>query len=154
MEPLQIVLIVMWGVIFIIALSMELSTASFVSIWFALGALVSLVLAIFNVRWFIQVPVFVVVSILALIISRPLYLKFLKNKVGDNLTNTDSMVGQVFELRTPIAHNQKGTIQVRDLIWEVHADTPIAEGQKVKVVKIVGNRLEVEALDAKEEKHD
>ena len=70
MEPLQIGLIVMWGIVFIIALSMELSTASFVSIWFALGALVSLVLAIFNVKWFIQVPVFVVISVVALEIGR------------------------------------------------------------------------------------
>ncbi|MGD9813237.1 MAG: NfeD family protein [Bacilli bacterium] len=153
MEPLQIGLIVMWGIVFIIALSMELSTASFVSIWFALGALVSLVLAIFNVKWFIQVPVFVVISVVALVISRPIYTKYLKNKAGDNPTNADAIVGQVYELRTPIMNNQKGTVQVRDVIWDVVSDQPIDAGQKVKVIRIAGNRLEVEAVEIKEEKN-
>lgn len=153
MEPLQIGLIVMWGIVFIIALSMELSTASFVSIWFALGALVSLVLAIFNVKWFIQVPVFVVISVVALVISRPIYTKYLKNKAGDNPTNADAIVGQVYQLRTPIMNNQKGTVQVRDVIWDVVSDQPIDAGQKVKVVRIAGNRLEVEAVEIKEEKN-
>lgn len=153
MEPLQIGLIVMWGIVFIIALSMELSTASFVSIWFALGALVSLVLAIFNVKWFIQVPVFVVISVVALVISRPIYTKYLKNKAGDNPTNADAIVGQVYELRTPIMNNQKGTVQVRDVIWDVVSDQPIDAGQKVKVIRIAGNRLEVEAVEIKEGKN-
>ncbi|MDD2398423.1 MAG: NfeD family protein [Bacilli bacterium] len=153
MEPLQIGLIVMWGIVFIIALSMELSTASFVSIWFALGALVSLVLAIFNVKWFIQVPVFVVISVVALVISRPIYTKYLKNKAGDNPTNADAIVGQVYQLRTPIMNNQKGTVQVRDVIWDVVSDQPIDAGQKVKVIRIAGNRLEVEAVEIKEEKN-
>lgn len=153
MEPLQIGLIVMWGIVFIIALSMELSTASFVSIWFALGALVSLVLAIFNVKWFIQVPVFVVISVVALVISRPIYTKYLKNKAGDNPTNADAIVGQVYQLRTPIMNNQKGTVQVRDVIWDVVSDQPIDAGQKVKVIRISGNRLEVEAVEIKEEKN-
>lgn len=153
MEPLQIGLIVMWGIVFIIALSMELSTASFVSIWFALGALVSLVLAIFNVKWFIQVPVFVVISVVALVISRPIYTKYLKNKAGDNPTNADAIVGQVYQLRTSIMNNQKGTVQVRDVIWDVVSDQPIDAGQKVKVIRIAGNRLEVEAVEIKEEKN-
>lgn len=153
MEPLQIGLIVMWGIVFIIALSMELSTASFVSIWFALGALVSLVLAIFNVKWFIQVPVFVVISVVALVISRPIYTKYFKNKAGDNPTNADAIVGQVYQLRTPIMNNQKGTVQVRDVIWDVVSDQPIDAGQKVKVIRIAGNRLEVEAVEIKEEKN-
>jgi membrane protein implicated in regulation of membrane protease activity len=97
--------------------------------------------------------VFVVISVVALVISRPIYTKYLKNKAGDNPTIADAIVGQVYQLRTPIMNNQKGTVQVRDVIWDVVSDQPIDAGQKVKVIRIAGNRLEVEAVEIKEEKN-
>lgn len=82
METLQIMAIVVWSIVIVGTIIIELAGPQVVSIWFTLGALVSLILAIFNVELWIQIVVFVGVSLVALAITKPLYDKFLKKEMA------------------------------------------------------------------------
>ena len=62
-----------WTVVFAAALIIELATPSaLISVWFALGALVSLLLALAAVPLWGQLAAFALVSLIALCVIRPI----------------------------------------------------------------------------------
>ncbi|MBQ8758746.1 MAG: hypothetical protein IJZ20_03540, partial [Clostridia bacterium] len=60
--------IYIWLGIAIISVLVEISTAGLTAIWFAPAALLSMLLAIFNVPVSVQIPVFIIVSGLLMLI--------------------------------------------------------------------------------------
>ena len=74
-EWTQIGLIIAWGVLLVLTVVVEAYSVELVSIWFSLGALVALILAIINVDIWIQFLVFTLVSIVSLIFGRMLFKK-------------------------------------------------------------------------------
>ena len=80
-----------WLMIFIVLLLIEICTVNLVSIWFALGALLSFFIAMFTNNIFIQLGVFVIVSIITLLITKPIINRVKGNKVATNLDRTVGM---------------------------------------------------------------
>ena len=67
-----------WLIVFVVLLLAELTTVGLTTIWFAIGALVSLIsVTVFNPNWYIQLIIFIVVSVVSLITLRPRFLVFL-----------------------------------------------------------------------------
>ena len=64
-----------WLAITVVALIVEFSTANIVSIWFAGGGLISLILSAFNLAWYIHIPAFIIVSAVLLLCFRRLVIK-------------------------------------------------------------------------------
>ena len=62
-----------WIAVIVIAVIVEAASVQLLSVWFALGGLVALILSIFNISTTIQIIVFAAVSIISLI----LFLDFL-----------------------------------------------------------------------------
>ena len=81
-----------WFIIFLVLLGVEFATINLVTIWFALGALVSTFLSFYIESIAIQSATFVIVSILALILTKPVLKKF--NLVQQNPTNSDRFIGK------------------------------------------------------------
>ena len=65
-----------WFVVFLIALVLEIATINLVSLWFAIGALAAMLTAYFTDSIVMQIIVFIVVSIVSLLITKPLVRKF------------------------------------------------------------------------------
>ena len=63
-------LVYVWLAVVVFTLIIEFSTTDMISIWFAGGALVALILAAFNVWWVIQLIAFIVVSAVLLALFR------------------------------------------------------------------------------------
>ena len=83
-----------WLAVFIIAFIVEACTQDLVSIWFSVGALVSLILSIFdNIPYWVEIIVFVVVTAITFVLTRPLVKKVLKNQIRK--TNVDEFVGNI-----------------------------------------------------------
>ena len=61
-NDLQLIMIIVWIAIFILAIIIELSTEQLVSIWVSGGAIVGMILAICSVPWYIQVLSSILVS--------------------------------------------------------------------------------------------
>ena len=81
-----------WLIALAVLLVIEIITLGLTTIWFAGGALVAFVLALFNVPLLVQITVFLVVSILLLLFTRPVVEKRLNESRVK--TNVNSMIGK------------------------------------------------------------
>lgn len=129
----------------------EACTTSLTTIWFAGGAIVSFILALLKVPEWIQLLVFVVVSIVLLILTRPFVVKILK--VGNVKTNIDSIIGQKATVIEEINNAQNtGRVTVKGQEWSARArddDEVISKGTVVEVSEITGVKLIVSIVSGK-----
>lgn len=123
----------------------EAFTSQLVSIWFVIGAGCAAVTTIFTPSIPIQSAVFLIVSLLALIVTRPLVVRLKKSKSRIS-TNADRLIGRIGEAISDIEDAEKiGQVKVSGEIWSAKSsDTPISKGEKVKVLSIEGVKLIVE----------
>ena len=123
----------------------EASTTQLVSLWFVLGAVAAAVSTIFTPSIFIQLVVFLVVSALSLLITRPLVKRFhsRRSSIG---TNADRLIGQHGIVTKAIADPfSVGQVKVLGETGSAQAEiTPIEVGAKVEILEIEGVRLIVE----------
>lgn len=131
-----------WGVIFIVTLIAELASAQLISIWFAVSALITFVVSFF-VPFPVQIIIFVVISALLLIITRPLMKKISAKEVP---TNADLDIGKTVML-TEEVNNDKctGRAILNGVGWmAVSVDNEIIpKDSMVKIEKINGAKLMV-----------
>ena len=72
---------IFWLVLLVIFVVAEALTTTLVSIWFAAGALVALIVAVLNLPIGLQAGAFIVISLLLLILTRPIARKILDPKI-------------------------------------------------------------------------
>lgn len=135
-----------WFIAFLILLFIELATVNLVSIWFAIGSLAAFITTFFTDNIIIQVGVFIVVSIISLILTKPIIKKFKANEVVP--TNSDRVIGKRAEVVKKITEDEYGEVRVLGNVWTAVAKETFEVGQKVKVKAIDGVKLVV----CKEEK--
>ncbi len=132
---------IIWGILFFALIIIESATAQLVSIWFALGSLAAFITTLCVDSFLIEFAVFVFVSLLFLIVTRPLLKKFIKKKPEP--TNLDGIIGQEAIVIEEIdnLHNQ-GRIMHNGLSWNARTQTDetaiIAKNSKVLITKIQG----------------
>lgn len=130
-----------WGLLFFVLLFVEIITVNLVSIWFAIGAIVSLIISLFTDSILIQLIAFIIVSIISLILTKPIVKKTVNSKV--EATNLDRVIGKVGVVTKKIASDNYGEIKVLGTIWTAVSDEEINEKEKVVVNKIEGVKLVV-----------
>ena len=126
-----------WLIAAIVLVIIELLTAGFGVICFAIGALFSALVAYFtpNILW--QLLTFAVVSLLAFFFLRPVFIKFLDKKTKDVKTNADALIGRVGIVSEIIDTDKNtGRVAIDGDDWKaVSADgSVINKGEKVKIV--------------------
>lgn len=139
---IQLFWIILWSIVIIVALVVELAGPELISIWFMVGGIVSLVLAIFNVNWGIQIGVFIFTSVLAIFVSRLFY----KKKISQEptfATNLDRLLGEDILVLTPVNINEQGSGRYRDVVWTLitEDDTTFSKNELAVIVKIRGNKI-------------
>ncbi|MBP3841410.1 MAG: NfeD family protein [Bacilli bacterium] len=138
-------MLTVWFVIFILLLLIELFTVNLVTIWFAIGALASIVSTYFTDNVIIQIVVFLVVSILMLIILKPLTKRFkIKHVVA---TNLDRVIGMEAIVTEEISKNKVGEVRVDGKKWSAVSNETLPKDTIVKVQKIEGVKLIVKKED-------
>lgn len=132
--------IYIWFVVIAAALVIEFITNEMVSLWFAGGGIVGLILTFCGLDWYYQALAFIVVSGILLLSFRKLVMKVLMK--DEIYMNADKSIGQVFMLLTPIKFNEVGTIKINDITWNVMTEdnTALPVGTLVKIVELRGNR--------------
>ena len=135
-------MIVGWFILFVILLFIELVTVNLVTIWFAIGAVAAIITTIFTDSILIQSIVFVVVSILSLLITKPIIKKVKKFDITP--TNSDRVIGKVGEVTQKIGKNKYGEVKVYGNTWTASSKQVINVGERVKVLSIDGVKLVVE----------
>ena len=134
--------VVIWVVALILFAAVEAVTVQLVSVWFAAGALAALIADLLGAGVTVQFVVFLAVSIICFIVTRPLVKKFSTSKIQS--TNADRCIGETAVVVEEIDNvNAKGQVKVNGNIWTARSETDevIAEGEKVTVLKIEGVKL-------------
>ena len=135
-------MVIGWFIAFVILLVIELVTVNLVTIWFAIGAVAAIITTIFTDSILIQCIVFTVVSVISLLITKPLIKKFKKFEVEP--TNSDRVIGKVGEVTQKIGRNKYGEVKVYGNTWTASSKQVINVDERVKVLSIDGVKLVVE----------
>lgn len=131
--------LIFWLITFIVLLVCELVSSALVSVWFCGGALVAIVANLLSAPFLIQLIIFIIVSAVLLIITRPLAKKILKK---DTLkTNVSSIIGKKAVVTKEIDNTECiGEINVNGQIWSARSsdDEIIKESSNVVIEDIQG----------------
>ena len=98
--------IIIWLVLVVLFIGVEIATVGLTSIWFAGGALAALLFSLLGLNIFWQIAIFVVVSAILLLFTRPWALKYFKP--GLVKTNYETVIGADVCL-TESVDNLRGT---------------------------------------------
>lgn len=131
-----------WLIFFIILVIIELITVNLVTIWFAFGALVTSLVSLYTTDTVILLAVFTLVSLLLLLITKPIVKKLKVKKVV--ATNLDQVIGKTGVVTEPIAKDKIGEVKVLGKRWSAYSDREISKDKKVKILSISGVKLKVE----------
>ena len=137
---------VYWLLASAVFLLIEILTLGLTSIWFAGGAVVAAIAALFGVPFLVQMLLFIVVTCLLFALTRPVEKRYLNNRVQK--TNTDALIGQTALVKETINNMEsKGYVQLNGQDWtarSAEAGEIIPAGCEVVVKEIQGVKLIVE----------
>lgn len=139
---------IFWLVLFVVLLVVEIATMGLTTVWFAGGALIAFFAAYIHLGIGLQIVLFLAVSILLLVLTRPIAVKYFNQE--REKTNVDSLIGQnavvLEEINTIKA---TGRVEVNGMEWSAKTEhTEIIEVNTVVSIKgIQGVKLIVEKAE-------
>ncbi len=140
---------ILWLVLLLLFAGAEAVTVGLTSIWFAAGALAALTAALLGGPLWVQITLFLAVSLLCLAAVRPLAKKHLNSKVEH--TNADRVIGAQAQVTEDIDNiHGKGAVVIRGMTWSARSEDggPITAGTLVRVLRIEGVKVFVEPIAA------
>ena len=133
---------ILWAIAIVVFAVLEAITTQLVSVWFIVGSIAALISVKLGAPLYVQLIVFVAVSAVTLILTRPLIRKHLKPK--NEPTNADRVIGQTGVVTETIDNvSAVGQVKVEGQIWSARSsdDTLIEEGKQVEIKRIDGVKL-------------
>lgn len=137
---------VMWLVLLVLCIVVELATMGLTTVWFAGGALVAAVAAGCHAPLWLQIALFLAVSLLLLFFTRPIAMKYFnKDRIK---TNAESLVGKQAVVISEIDNLEGvGQVTIGGQEWSARSiddRKKMAVGTAVYVRAISGVKLMVE----------
>ena len=128
-----------WLILAGIFLVVEIATVGFLVFWFAIGALIAMIVSFFTGNLAIQTGVFIISSTILLFLTRPFANKVTSTQTVQ--TNAYSIIGKkgiVTQAIDPISG--QGQIKVGSEVWSAKSvdDSKIDEGMEVEILNIDG----------------
>lgn len=145
-EITQTTVYIFWAAAILVFGIAEAVTVQMVSIWFLVGAIAALIAALCGASPVIQIIVFIAVSVLALVITRPLVKKYISPKKEN--TNADRVIGQIGIVTEDIDNiNAIGQVKVDGKIWTARSadNSNLSAGSEVVIDRIDGVKLIVKS---------
>lgn len=137
-----------WLILIIVCIIVEIATLGLTSIWFAVGAVAAFIGALFGIPIPVQIILFFVVSVISLLVTRPIALKWF-NK-GTQKTNYQSIIGQKARITERIDNlAETGSAIVNGQEWTARSaddNMSIDVGETVNITDIRGVKIIVERL--------
>ncbi len=144
--------VIIWAVLLAAFIVIEAVTMQLTSIWFAAGALASLVAAFFGGEVWLQVLCFIAVTALTLLLTRPVIVK--KLNPHTEATNADRHIGAICIVNERIDNlRNEGSVRLQGIEWSARSNSGeyIEAGERVRVLRIEGVKLIVERAQDKED---
>ncbi len=140
-----------WLILFIVLLVIEIFTMGLTTIWFAGGALAALLMAVIGFGLLVQAVVFLAVSVILLVMTRPIAVKYFNTE--RQKTNAESLIGlQAVVLQDVDTLHASGLVEVNGQEWSAktdEADGYIPKDSVVSIEGIQGVKLIVKAKEVK-----
>ncbi len=131
-----------WLVVIIGLIIIEILTVNLTTIWFVASALVALFISFIIDNFTIQLSIFVLLGLFFLITTRSILLKYFNRSKEE--TNIDRIIGMRGIVVEDILSKENGAVKVDGKIWTAYSENRLLKGTYIKVLKIIGNKLEVE----------
>ena len=137
-------LTLVWFILFVIFVAAEIVTAgALVSIWFCFGALAAMFAAMAGTSFTIQMVIFIAVSVVLLIFTKPFAKKLLNGRI--EATNAPALIGKYGIVTEEINNIEAaGAVKIDGKIWTARSSDEreiIQEGAEVKILDIQGVKL-------------
>ncbi|MFQ9985243.1 MAG: NfeD family protein [Lachnospiraceae bacterium] len=137
MEP------VFWLVVLVVLLVIEIATLGLTTIWFAGGSLIAFLVSLFGGPLWLQILLFLVVSLLLLYFTRPFAVKYInRDRVR---TNVNDIVGRRAVVKERIDNlNAAGLVSINGMDWTARSENEsviIEEGAEVVVTAVRGVKV-------------
>ena len=142
---------IIWLVLMVIFLVLEAVTVVTVSLWFAVGALVAMLVSLIGLELWVQIVLFFIVSAVLLACLRPMVQRHFNPKLSR--TNVDALIGSKGYVTADIDNiSAAGQVKLGSMEWTARSANglPIAAGAQVKVAYIEGVKAYVLPVDEKE----
>lgn len=140
---------IIWLGLLVIFLVVEIATVGLTSIWLAGGALAALILDIAGLNIWWQIGVFIVISFILLIFTRPFAVKYINSH--HEKTNYEGIIGKVVRITEKVDNlRNTGTAVVNGLEWTTRTELDgeiLNPGDLAKVVNISGVKLIVKKYE-------
>ncbi len=134
---------IIWLGIMIVLLMIEVATLGLTTLWFAGGSLVAFFAALLHAPVFVQVLLFLLVSIVLLYFTRPIAIRYLnKSRVK---TNVETIIGKEAVVTQDINNlHAQGQVVIGGMEWTARTSTneeTIEKNAVVVVKKVDGVKL-------------
>ena len=140
---------IIWLIALIVLVIIEIISQGLTTIWFAGGSLVALISTFCGANLFVQIAIFLVVSIILLIFTRPIAMLHFNKKVVP--TNVETLPGEVCVITEAVDNiGAKGKAELNGMEWTVRSASEgilIPEGARAKVLRVEGVKLIVEQIN-------
>lgn len=141
-------MVIVWLIVFAVAMIVEAGTTALVSVWFAAGALGAMIAAEMGASVIVQLVVFALLAGLLLIFTRPILKKLFPHRFIP--TNSELDIGKTaVVIETINSVNGEGRVRLAGIDWAaVSADgSCISEGESVIIKEIRSSRVVVERAE-------
>lgn len=140
---------ILWLVLLVVFAVLEGVTAGLVSIWFCAGSLAALIATWLGASLPVQIGLFVVISLIAMAIIRPMARKWFQPRLQK--TNADRILEQEGVVAEEIDNLRgQGQVKIGGILWTARAarEEIIPAGTRVRVVRIEGVKAIVTTEEA------
>lgn len=128
---------VYWLVLFVALLIVEIITMGLTTIWFAGGALAAFLAGFIGFGIAVQVIVFLVVSVLLLVLTRPIAVKYFNQE--RQKTNAERLIGEkALVLEDIDTLKAVGKVVIGGQEWSAKTDEPDGMIRKDTIVEVEG----------------
>jgi len=135
---------IIWLLLMVVFLIAEASTVTLVSLWFAAGSLAAMAAALLGCAPWLQVTLFLAVSVVLLTALRPLVRKHITPRL--TATNIDSVIGSTGLVTVDIDNvTASGQVKLGAMVWTARSTSgdPIPQGTRIRVDRIEGVKVYV-----------
>ena len=145
------IMAIVWAVFIVITAIIELQTSDLVTIWFTIGAVGALIAALFKLPIWLQLVIFLAISTVCLVATRPIAKKLQQKEVIR--TNSDKVIGKVALVTKQISEDEIGEVRIEGREWRAINNDGITfeVGEKVMVEAISGTKLIVSKIEENKE---
>lgn len=125
-----------WAIIFVVLVVVELIIPGLVVIWSAIAALVMVFVSRYLVDIKYQILVFLILSAILILLTKPFVDKFVKYKKDDNI-----IIGEEIEVVNVIKSNELYEVKYKGVIWTAISNEEYSANDKVKIKGFKGNKI-------------